>query len=61
MLTRTSRVNVLVDTHMKTVFERLCKSNDVTPSQVLRRFMREYIERNEVHLEEAPASNGEKK
>lgn len=41
---RTARLTILVDPRKKAVFERLCAEQDLTPSQVLRRLMREYIE-----------------
>lgn len=41
---RTARLTILVDPRKKTVFERLCAEEDATPSQVLRRLMRRYIE-----------------
>lgn len=41
---RTARLTVLVDPKKKDVFERLCDEEDVTPSQKIRQFMREYIE-----------------
>ncbi|MFT3905176.1 MAG: CopG family transcriptional regulator [Steroidobacteraceae bacterium] len=41
---RTARLTILVDPRKKAVFERLCAAEDLTPSQVLRRLMREYIE-----------------
>jgi len=42
---RTARLTVLIDPRKKTVFEQLCAEEDVTPSQVVRRLIREYIER----------------
>jgi chorismate mutase len=42
---RTARLTILVDPRKKAVFERLCAEEDQTPSQVVRRLMREYIER----------------
>lgn len=42
---RTARLTVLIDPRKKTVFEELCAEEDVTPSQVVRRLIREYIER----------------
>ena len=42
---RTARLTLLVDPRKKAVFERLCAEEDQTPSQVVRRLMREYIER----------------
>jgi hypothetical protein len=42
---RTARLTILVDPRKKAVFERLCAEEDQTPSQVVRRLMREYIEK----------------
>ena len=44
MESRTARLTILVDPRKKALFERLCAEEDQTPSQVLRRLMREYIE-----------------
>lgn len=41
---RTARLTVLIDPRKKAVFERLCKEDDTTPSQVVRRLIRRYIE-----------------
>ncbi|HMA12990.1 MAG TPA: hypothetical protein VKO83_13950, partial [Steroidobacteraceae bacterium] len=41
---RTARLTTLIDPRMKAVFERLCAEEDATPSQVLRRLIRGYIE-----------------
>jgi Ribbon-helix-helix protein len=41
---RTARLTVLVDPRKKAVFERLCADEDTTPSQVVRRLIRRYIE-----------------
>lgn len=41
---RTSRLTVLIDPRKKAVFERLCAEEDSTPSQVVRRLIRGYIE-----------------
>ncbi len=41
---RTARLTVLVDPQKKAAFEQLCAQEDVTPSQKIRQFMREYIE-----------------
>lgn len=41
---RTARLTILVDPRKKEVFERLCAEDDSTPSQVLRRLMRDFIE-----------------
>lgn len=41
---RTARLTILIDPRKKAVFERLCAEEDATPSQVLRRLIRSYIE-----------------
>ena len=41
---RTARLTILVDPRKKALFERLCADEDATPSQVLRRLIRRYIE-----------------
>jgi hypothetical protein len=42
--TRTARLTILIDPRKKAVFERLCAEEDATPSQVVRRLIRAYIE-----------------
>lgn len=41
---RTARFTVLIDPDKKAVFESLCALEDLTPSQVVRRLIRDYIE-----------------
>jgi len=41
---RTARLTILVDPDKKAVFESLCAREDLTPSQVVRRLIRAYIE-----------------
>lgn len=41
---RTARLTLLVDPKKKATFEQLCADEDVTPSQKIRQFMRDYIE-----------------
>ncbi|MDX1812092.1 MAG: CopG family transcriptional regulator [Gammaproteobacteria bacterium] len=41
---RTTRLTLLIDPKKKTVFEELCALEDVTPSQKVRQFIRDYIE-----------------
>jgi hypothetical protein len=57
---RTARLTILIDPRKKAVFERLCTEEDVTPSQVVRRLIRGYIEqrlgRPWTPGEEGPAS-----
>lgn len=42
---RTARLTVLIDPDKKAVFESLCGLDDVTSSQVIRRLIREFIEK----------------
>jgi hypothetical protein len=41
---RTARLTILIDPRKKAAFERLCAQEDLTPSQVVRRMIRAYIE-----------------
>jgi hypothetical protein len=41
---RTARLTVLIDPRKKAVFDRICAAQDTTPSQVVRRLIRGYIE-----------------
>ncbi len=41
---RTARLTILIDPRKKALFERLCAEEDATPSQVVRRLLRRYIE-----------------
>ncbi len=41
---RTARLTILIDPRKKGAFERLCEDEDATPSQVVRRLIRGYIE-----------------
>lgn len=41
---RTARLTILIDPGKKAVFEHLCAREDQTPSQVVRRLIRDYIE-----------------
>ncbi len=44
MESKTARLTVLLDPAKKQAFEQLCAQQDVTPSQVVRRLIREYLE-----------------
>lgn len=41
---RTARLTVLIDPKKKAAFERLCRAEDLTPSQVVRQLIRQFIE-----------------
>lgn len=40
---KTARLTLLLDPRKKAMFEEICASQDVTPSQVVRQLIREYI------------------
>lgn len=44
MESKTARLTVLIDPVKKQAFEALCSSQDLTPSQVVRQLIREYLE-----------------
>ena len=44
MENRTTRLTLLIDPKKKAIFEELCAADDVTPSQMVRKFIRDYIE-----------------
>lgn len=45
---KTARLTVLIDPAKKKAFETLCAKQDVTPSQVVRRLIREYLAKHGV-------------
>ena len=40
---KTARLTLLIDPVKKAAFERLCLQQDLTPSQVVRQLIREYL------------------
>jgi antitoxin component of RelBE/YafQ-DinJ toxin-antitoxin module len=43
MENRTSRLTILIDPRKKQIFEEICASQDLTPSQVVRKLIQQYI------------------
>lgn len=43
MENKTARLTVLIDPAKKKAFEQLCASQDITPSQVVRQLIRDYL------------------
>lgn len=41
---RSARLTLLIDPEKKKAFEALCREEDVTPSQKVRQFIRDYVE-----------------
>ena len=52
---KTARLTLLLDPAKKQAFEQLCAQQDVTPSQVVRRLIREYLESHGVEWEPSGA------
>lgn len=40
---RTARLTLLIDPQKKQIFEEICAAHDLTPSQVVRKLIRQYI------------------
>jgi hypothetical protein len=43
---RTARLTFLIDPTKKLIFEEICAEQDMTPSQVVRQMIREYIQKH---------------
>jgi hypothetical protein len=41
--TKTARLTLLLDPRKKALFEEICAAQDLTPSQVVRQLIREYV------------------
>ncbi|MDO8329017.1 MAG: CopG family transcriptional regulator [Fluviicoccus sp.] len=48
MENKTARLTVLIDPVKKQAFEGLCSAQDITPSQVVRQLIREYLDKHSV-------------
>ena len=46
METKTARLTVLLDPAKKKAFEQLCAAQDITPSQVVRQLIRDYLKQH---------------
>ncbi len=51
---KTARLTLLIDPHKKAAFETLCAAQDLTPSQVIRQLIREYLARHGVGYDTQP-------
>lgn len=56
---KTARLTVLVDPAKKKAFEALCARQDVTPSQVVRRLIRDYLAQHGVSFVPSGADEDE--
>lgn len=43
MESKTARLTILIDPQKKAAFEELCAAQDLTPSQVVRQLIRDYL------------------
>jgi hypothetical protein len=64
---KTARLTLLIDPAKKEAFERLCSAQDLTPSQVVRQLIREYLTQHGVRYvpsgsraAQAPAATSER-
>lgn len=48
MESKTARLTVLIDPNKKKAFEQLCATQDLTPSQVVRQLIRDYLKQHGV-------------
>lgn len=46
MESRTARLTLLIDPTKKEIFEEVCTLHDLTPSQVVRQMIRDYIQQH---------------
>ena len=53
---KSARITVLIDPQKKLALEKLCAEQDVTPSQVVRRLIRDYLADNDVPVARLPAA-----
>lgn len=44
MENRTARLTLLIDPTKKQIFDEVCDARDLTPSQVVRKMIREYVQ-----------------
>lgn len=56
---KTARLTVLVDPAKKKAFEALCARQDVTPSQVVRRLIRDHLARHGIGTSPAGEEAGD--
>jgi predicted transcriptional regulator len=52
---KTARLTILIDPDKKRALEKLCAEQDMTPSQVVRRLIRDYLALHGVRIAPAPA------
>lgn len=58
MESKTARLTILLDPAKKKAFEQLCAQQDVTPSQVVRQLIRDYLKQNEIEWQPSGPAKG---
>lgn len=58
---KTARLTVLIDPSTKEQFEAVCRDIDMTPSQVVRRLIREFLEARRLPQRAAAGAKGKRK
>jgi hypothetical protein len=48
MESKTARLTILIDPRKKKAFEQLCAAQDLTPSQVVRKLIRDYLQEHNI-------------
>jgi len=61
MENKTARLTVLIDPARKDAFEKLCHAQDMTPSQVMRRLIRDFLNEHGVKWGPAPVKKAPRK
>lgn len=59
MESKTARLTILLDPAKKQAFEQLCAQQDVTPSQVVRQLIRDYLKQNGITWQPSGLTKGE--
>ena len=62
MENRTARLTLLIDPNKKQIFEEICTLHDVTPSQVVRQMIRDYVKQygTQAQIERMPINDNKK-
>lgn len=61
MESKTARLTLLIDPDKKRAFETLCAQQDLTPSQVVRKLIREYLAAHGVSYPSSSAAQSTRK
>ena len=56
---KTARLTILIDPDKKQAFENLCDAQDLTPSQVVRQLIRDYLKQHGVDYASKPSIGAE--